>query len=79
MKEGGQTAITAWGVPLTVLEPSRLVDLCGEDGAKCVEGAQTVWGQIQQAAEEAYDRTSSCSMTTFVGYEWSANSVGSNG
>jgi hypothetical protein len=30
-----------------------------------------VWRDIQAAAEKAYDRSSACSFTSFVGYEWS--------
>ena len=77
-REGGQRAITAWGVLLTNPDPFRLKDLCGENGEDCASGIQTVWSRIQEASEEAYDRTDACSLTTFVGYEWSANTGGSN-
>ncbi len=45
---------------------------CGPEGAACLEAARTPWGDIQQAAEAAYDRTPECRFTTFVGYEWTA-------
>jgi hypothetical protein len=48
-------------------------DLCGEGGAGCVEEQRAVWLEVIDAAEDAYDRTEACSLTTFVGYEWSAN------
>ncbi len=44
--------------------------LCGDDGARCAEQRGIVWGEIRDAAEEAYDRTAACSFTSFVGYEW---------
>ena len=47
--------------------------LCGADGALCLSEAGVVWKDIQAAAEEAYDRTASCSFTSFVGYEWTAS------
>ena len=46
--------------------------ICGEDGKHCVEASGRVWRDIQQAAEGAYDRSASCSFTSFVGYEWTA-------
>jgi hypothetical protein len=45
---------------------------CGEDGQTCREVASRVWQEVQDAAEEAYDRSSTCEFTSFVGYEWTA-------
>ena len=47
--------------------------LCGMDGIHCEGPARDSWGQIQDAAEAAYDRTSACRFTALVGYEWSGN------
>jgi hypothetical protein len=49
---------------------------CGDDYGNCTGAASSTWQDIQQAAEEAYDRGGECSFTSFVGYEWTA-SVGS--
>jgi hypothetical protein len=46
---------------------------CGESGAVCREAAAGPWNRIQEAAEEAYDRSAACRFTSFVGYEWSGN------
>jgi hypothetical protein len=46
---------------------------CGPDGRRCREVAGAPWQEIQEAAEEAYDRTSACRFTSFVGFEWSGN------
>ncbi len=46
---------------------------CGPHGERCRDAAMAPWQEIQRAAEEAYDRTSSCRFTSFVGYEWSPN------
>jgi hypothetical protein len=43
---------------------------CGTLGIYCREAALTPWTEIQLAAEAAYDRTSACRFTSFVGYEW---------
>ncbi len=45
---------------------------CGRDDALCTEHGASVWKTIQQAAEEAYDRSDRCRFTSFVGYEWTA-------
>lgn len=36
----------------------------------CDAAHREAWGRIQQAAEDHYDRSSACSFTTFVGYEY---------
>ncbi len=44
--------------------------ICGDGREVCLDAAEKPWQEIIQAAEEHYDRTESCSFTTFVGYEW---------
>ena len=51
---------------------------CGPGAAECLSHASLVWQDIQDAAEAHYDRTSACSFTTFVAYEWSATPNGMN-
>jgi hypothetical protein len=51
----------------------RFDSICGEDGKRCREEASAVWRDIQAAAERAYDRSSACSFTSFVGYEWTGS------
>ena len=43
---------------------------CGPDGRHCVEAGAGPWREMQDAAEESYDRSGACSFTSFVGYEW---------
>jgi Protein of unknown function (DUF3604) len=43
---------------------------CGEGGRDCLAAAGGPWREMQEAAEAAYDRTSACRFTSFVGYEW---------
>ncbi|MGI9283757.1 MAG: DUF3604 domain-containing protein, partial [Pseudomonadales bacterium] len=50
--------------------------LCGDGQQNCFATANSVWREIQEAAEQAYDRSGDCQFTSFVGYEWTA-SVGS--
>ncbi|RLQ21521.1 DUF3604 domain-containing protein [Seongchinamella sediminis] len=49
---------------------------CGDNNEACFAAAAATWKDVQQAAEDAYDRSSDCSFTSFIGYEWTA-SVGS--
>jgi hypothetical protein len=56
--------------------PSR-VDYCKATpndnvGLRCLQQAGTVWQKIQQDAEDAYDRTSACTFTSFIAYEYTA-------
>lgn len=56
----------------TMIQRSRF-EFCGEGGVLCLAQARQVWQDIQDAAEEAYDRTAQCAFTSFVGYEWTAS------
>ncbi len=46
---------------------------CGEHYEACFAAAADTWRDIQAAAETAYDRSSDCRFTSFVGYEWTAS------
>jgi len=55
------------------LSAPRRHRFCGEGGARCLEAARGPWREIQRAAEAAYDRSSACAFTSFVGYEWTGS------
>ena len=58
---------------------SRYPQMCGEHDRDCIAALSLAWRDIQNAAEEAYDRSPTCSFTSFVGYEWTASfSLGAN-
>jgi len=63
---------------LLVTTPQRNSAICGPTGDDCRTRAESVWLDTQAAAEEAYDRTGACSFTSFVGYEWTANTNNAN-
>ncbi|MEJ8570275.1 DUF3604 domain-containing protein [Microbaculum marinum] len=48
------------------------------NGANCKAADVSIWQSIQEAAETHYDRSSDCKFTTFVGYEYTAQPLGSN-
>jgi hypothetical protein len=52
-------------------EEAHYPELCGPGDAYCLEAGMDVWGDVVSAAEAAYDRSDSCQLTTFPGYEWS--------
>ena len=46
------------------------MSMCGESREACKDAAQIPWEETLQAAEAHYDRSSACTFSTFVGYEW---------
>ena len=69
-REGTALSIQVFGTKLAAENPERFEDLCGAGGIDCLARAGDVWADLQEAAEDAYDRTSACTFTSFVGYEW---------
>jgi hypothetical protein len=55
--------------PTFLTDPVRSKDICRPGRTDCPRLAAQVWESLQEAAEEAYDRTSQCAFTSFVGYE----------
>ena len=55
-----------------VLSPSPTINphVCGADGSECASRQSVFWLDHQAAAEENYDRSSTCAFTSFVAYEW---------
>lgn len=54
------------------------VRLCRDMPDLCRASRNAVWQLVQDAAEDAYDRTSACAFTSFVGYEWTGTTGGNN-
>ena len=71
-RNGGPTAILVLVRGLSRNVPARNADICGDDGTRCVAASRTYWERTREMAEAAYDRSSSCSFTSFVAYEHSA-------
>lgn len=59
-------------------DPRRIAEICGEDGAACIEAARSPWKATQNMAEAAYDRSSACKFTTFVAYEYTGTTNSNN-
>ena len=56
----------------------RRMSFCGEGARDCLAEESLAWRAIQDAAEEAYDRSAACRFTSFVGYEWTGMPDGNN-
>lgn len=71
-------AATDYAVPLSSRTPVRPLICRGGNEADCAARLRTVWEEVQQAAEAAYDRTDACRFTSFVGYEWTGSPGANN-
>ena len=71
-RENGPLGQTQLGISLVAADPMRDAGICGE-ADRCITAARSVWGSIVASAEAHYDRSPSCSFTTFVAYEHTAN------
>jgi hypothetical protein len=80
----GQRTLATSAFNLLVLPnlgPSALntrLPVCVSGEADCMLAEQRVWDEMQAAAEEAYDRTSKCSFTSFIAYEMSSTPLSQN-
>lgn len=43
--------------------------VCNDNPELCAKAEMEVWAEVRKAAEEAYDRSSDCTFTSFVAYE----------
>jgi hypothetical protein len=65
-------AVRFMGLPLASATGGHHADVCAPGGQECVTQGAAVWQSVQDAAEQAYDRTSACSFTSLVGYEYTS-------
>ncbi len=70
--QSSSLGVVFFGVQLTN-DPATRFPFCGPTGALCTAEASPIWDDTQDAAEEFYDRSDTCSFTTFPAYEWTGN------
>lgn len=75
-RAGSASSVQLFGTRLAVEDPERPEDICRS--VDCLVLAGSVWTRTQRAAEAAYDRSSDCRFTSFVGYEWTGATGVSN-
>jgi hypothetical protein len=69
MRDGGGGGMFPF-IRIVISEtPERIPEICGDDGAACEDASISLWQLTQNMAEAAYDKSSACSFTSFVGYE----------
>ncbi|HSP97253.1 MAG TPA: DUF3604 domain-containing protein, partial [Candidatus Dormibacteraeota bacterium] len=61
--------IVQWLFPAGIDNPPPSLPFCTMPGVDCDAAAVSVWQEMQAAAEAAYDRSSACRFTSFIGYE----------
>jgi len=71
-------AVVSFLLGYGALNPPQRFSWCGPGGEDCLAQASLIWQDTRAAAEEFYDRTSACTFTSFVGYEWSGQPFGNN-
>lgn len=71
-------SLAQFGLGLDGDDAARFTDLCGPGGLDCDRAAAAVWSRVQDAAEQAYDRSAACEFTSLVAYEWSGSRQLSN-
>ncbi|HEX4953015.1 MAG TPA: DUF3604 domain-containing protein [Thermoanaerobaculia bacterium] len=70
----GSTMASNAFTQLTVMNDGAIsgntnLPVCNNSPELCAKAEMEVWGEIQKAAEEAYDRSSECTFTSFIAYE----------
>ncbi len=63
-------ALVQFGLGLGSETPKRFTDICGPGGIDCPARAAAVWQRVQDAGEQAYDRSAACEFTSLIAYEW---------
>lgn len=75
-RAGGDAGVRVFGVPRAGMRPRRVSSVCGKNNTDCTAAARIVWQDIIRMAEDAYDKTSECAFTSFVGYEYTRSPSG---
>jgi hypothetical protein len=72
-RAGGNANLLNYASIVVNQSPGHIEGLCDVAGVNCTEAAKSVWHDIVMNAENAYDRSSACSFTAFVAYEYTRN------
>lgn len=69
-RAGGEAGVREFMGQNGRTRPERNEAVCGKDDKDCEAADKLVWDDMKRSAQEAYDRSPSCSFTSFVGYEY---------
>ncbi|MBT5153507.1 MAG: DUF3604 domain-containing protein [Gammaproteobacteria bacterium] len=70
-----RTGMRMFGSVITTQTPSRISDVCLDDGSRCLDYAKPPWQAMQAAANSA---NTPCEFTSFVAYEYTGTPGTSN-
>jgi len=70
-----RTGMRMLGTVITSEAPTRITDICGEDGSLCLDYARSPWQEMQAAANDA---NTPCEFTSFIAYEYTGTPATSN-
>ena len=70
-----RTGMRMFGSVITTETPSRISDVCLENGSRCLDYAKAPWQAMQDAANSA---NTPCEFTSFVAYEYTGTPGTSN-
>ena len=70
-----RTGMRMFGSVITTDTPTRIPQVCGEDGRLCLDYAKSPWQAMQDAANGA---NTPCEFTSFVAYEYTGTPGTSN-
>ena len=70
----GKTMASNAFTQLTIMNDGAIskntnLPVCNNNPELCAKAELEVWGEVQKAAEEAYDRSDECRFTSFIAYE----------
>lgn len=78
LRERNSNGVTIFGMQTAFSDPERFA-LCPPDEPDCIQAAAALrWHDMVMAAEEFYDRSSSCEFVTLIGYEYTATPYTTN-
>ncbi|MDP5209551.1 DUF3604 domain-containing protein [Microbulbifer sp. 2205BS26-8] len=69
-RQGGQPGVRVFMTETARMRPKRNRSVCGKNNEDCEKASRIVWREMIESAEAAYDKTETCSFSTFVGYEY---------
>jgi len=69
-RAGGPAGLLPFSGNLRQWPASHIAEICQLSGVDCLAVTRAVWQSMLQDAEDAYDRSSRCSFTTFPAYEF---------
>ena len=75
-RAGGERGVRVFMTENAKVRPTRDKSVCGANNGDCLKAEKRVWDDMIRSAQTAYDTSSECSFTSFVGYEYTRSPNG---